>query len=426
MMLIYEVKLGDTLTAISRKYGVSVERLIQDNGLERPERLVPGQALLILFSEETYTVALGDTVSGIAGRFGVSPKLILRNNPWVAQSGQLLAGTVLTIRFFEQEQTPKRINGYAYQYISLSLLRRTLPFLSTLTIFGYGFTASGELIPPNDEPLLALAREFSVAPFLLLSSITESGNFSSERAKLLFTEQNLQQKVLSSLIEIMRQKGYRGMDIDFEYVDAENTSDFLNFLRTAAGMLHENGFLLHVDLAPKTSADQTGLLYEAHDYAAIGEIADSVLLMTYEWGYAYGPPMAVAPINQVERVLSYALSEIPAEKILLGVPNYGYDWTLPFEKGITEAVSIGNQYAVAIASDNGVPIQYDLTAQSPWFTYRREERNHIVWFEDARSINAKFSLLTQNNLLGAGYWNLMRPFAQCYALQNMRFSPAQL
>ncbi len=425
-MLIYEVKLGDTLTAISQRYDVSVERLIQDNGLERPEHLTPGQVLLILFSEEIYTTVFGDTVFGIAERFGVSPKLILRNNPWIAQSEQLLAGTVLTIRFMEQEQRPIRVNGYAYPYISLPLLRRTLPFLSTLTIFGYGFTDSGELIPPDDEPLLALAKEYSVAPFLLLSSITESGNFSSERAKLLFTDQNLQYKVLSSLIGIMHEKGYRGMDIDFEYVDAENTADFLNFLRTAAEMLHENGFFLHVDLAPKTSADQPGLLYEAHDYAAIGEIADTVLLMTYEWGYTYGPPMAVAPFNQVERVVSYGLSEIPADKILLGVPNYGYDWTLPFEKGITKAVSIGNQYAVAIASDNGVPIQYDFTAQSPWFTYRREQRNHIVWFEDARSIDAKFSLLTRNNLLGVGYWNLMRPFAQCYSLQNMRFAPAQL
>ena len=86
-------------------------------------------------------------------------------------------------------------------------------------------------------------------------------------------------------------------------------------------------------LAPKTSAGQKGTLYEGHDYTAIGAACDAALLMTYEWGYTYGPPMAVAPIRNVRQVVEYALTEIPPEKIWLGVPTYGYDWTLPYEKG---------------------------------------------------------------------------------------------
>ena len=73
---------------------------------------------------------------------------------------------------------------------------------------------------------------------------------------------------------------------------------------------------------------------------AIGGIADSVLLMTYEWGYTYGPPMAVAPINHVRRVAEYGASVIDPEKIQMGIPNYGYDWPLPFVQGQTRAVHL--------------------------------------------------------------------------------------
>ena len=171
-------------------------------------------------------------------------------------------------------------------------------------------------------------------------------------------------------------------------------------------------------LAPKTRPDQPGLLYEAHDYALLGAAADYVLLMTYEWGYTYGPPMAVAPLPNVRQVLDYAVTVIPREKIYLGIPNYGYDWPLPFVQGETRARSISNQEAVAIAVANGAEIQFDERAQSPWFRYTREGVEHQVWFEDARSMSAKLRLIQEYGLWGAGYWNLMRPYPQGWTVLN--------
>ena len=69
---------------------------------------------------------------------------------------------------------------------------------------------------------------------------------------------------------------------------------------------------------PKVSNEQRGLLVEGADYRLIGENADYVFLMTYEWGYTYGPPMAVAPLDKVRQVVEYALSQIPAEKLIFG------------------------------------------------------------------------------------------------------------
>ncbi len=424
-MEIYEVQSGDTVYGIARRYGVSPERLISDNGLSAPGRLVPGQALLILTPEVVATARRGDTLLSMAVRYHTTPSALVRNNPWLSVEG-LHPGRVLTVRFTDTPTRRARINGYAYPFISETLLRLELPFLSTLTIFGYGFTEEGGLIAPDDAAVLALAHGAGVAPVLLLSSVDENGRFSSERAGRLFRSPVLQNQVLSALVAVMAQKGYRGLDIDFEYVLPEDAQAFLGFVANAVNVMHAHGYFVNVDLAPKTSAEQPGLLYEAHDYAALGALADTVLLMTYEWGYAYGPPMAVAPIGPVTNVVNFALSQIPARKILLGVPNYGYDWILPFERGTTRATVLGNEYAVTLAGREGVSIRYDTVSQAPSYTYRRDGLNHIVWFEDVRSIQEKIELMMASDLRGVGYWNLMRPFAQNWALLSVTLIPERV
>ena len=174
-------------------------------------------------------------------------------------------------------------------------------------------------------------------------------------------------------------------------------------------------------LAPKSSDSQQGLLYSAHDYAAHGQIADYTVLMTYEWGYTYGPPMAVAPLPQVRRVLSYALERIPQQKILLGVPNYGYDWTLPFRQGRAARV-LSNTGAVALAGREKVAIGYDTTAQSPYFRYRDDDGAlHEVWFEDARSLRAKYALVEEYGLAGVSWWNLNRLFLTNFLVLESMF-----
>ena len=170
-------------------------------------------------------------------------------------------------------------------------------------------------------------------------------------------------------------------------------------------------------LAPKTSAQQRGLLYEAHDYALLSRAANAVFLMTYEWGYAYGEPMAIAPLPQVRAVLDYALTQTAPEKIFLGVPLYAYDWPLPYAQGMTKAETLSSQQAAERAARLGAAIQYDETAQSPYYYYRdAARREHVVWFEDARSLERKLRLAAERSLQGIGCWHLGRELAQFYPL----------
>ncbi len=177
-------------------------------------------------------------------------------------------------------------------------------------------------------------------------------------------------------------------------------------MRRVVSRLHPEGFLVSTSLAPKESAVQQGLLYEAHDYAAHGDIVDFVMLMTYEWGWAGGRPWAIAPINEVRDVLDYAVTVIPREKILMGMPLYGRDWNIPWVESTT-ARTISPKEAVQLAAKYGVSIQYDETYQSPFFRYMDENgQEHEVWFEDARSVQAKYDTVKEYGLRGVfiGYW----------------------
>ena len=145
--------------------------------------------------------------------------------------------------------------------------------------------------------------------------------------------------------------------------------------------------------------------------------------MTYEWGYSGGPAMAVSPIGPVTDVVDYALTEMPSNKIMLGQNLYGYDWTLPYEPGGEYARALSPQQAIALARSTNQAILYDEEAQAPYFFYYDDQGNqHEVWFEDARSIQAKFQLIKDKNLRGISYWKLGLAFPQNWFLLNDQFT----
>ncbi len=330
-MIIHVVQPGETIGSIAEQYGVTQERLITDNELPNPDNLVVGQSIVVLYTDVTHTVDEGDTLFGIAQAYNVDPDQILRNNPWIAEREGLVPGELLVISFQRDEILGNLVtNGYAYPFIDRTVLRKTLPFLTYLSLFNYGFTPEGELIPIDDEELIQLARDYGVAPLMVLAPMDAQGAFSNEIAHAMFINTEGQNRLIENILTNIQTKNYSGLDIDFEYVLPEDRELFINFITSVKNTLEPEGYIVTVALAPKTSGEQPGLLYQAHDYPAIGAIADLVLLMTYEWGYTFGPPMATAPLASVRRVLEYGSSVIDPDKILMGMPNYAYDWPLPF------------------------------------------------------------------------------------------------
>ena len=332
-MLIHVVKPGDTVYSIALEYGIPMSQLILDNGLETSSRLAVGQALVVQFPTQTHTVHPGETLASIAAAYQLPLRQLYRNNPILGGIPEIYPGQTLVLAYDSTPEATLSVNGYAYPFIDPALLQSTVPYLTYLTPFTYGFTPDGTLVELDDEALLAAARQGGAAPLMHLSTLTEEGGFSNELAHLALTQPAVQDTLVDNLEAMLVQKGYRGLDVDFEYVYAEDAGAYAAFLGRLTERLNPLGYPVIAALAPKIAADQPGTLYEGHDFAAIGAAVNQVLLMTYEWGYTYGPPMAVAPLPNVRQVVEYALTEIPASKIWLGVPLYGYDWPLPFCAG---------------------------------------------------------------------------------------------
>ena len=362
--MIYVVSRGETLYTIAESFGVPVEKIAFDNQIANPDNLSEGQALLIL-------------QPGEEGEY----------------------------------RDEMQVTGYAYPFAEPFILEQAFPALNELLVFSYGFTFEGELVPPlkDDLWMIESAWKNGIEPVMVLTPFTE-GTFNNQLVKVLVENKEIQEQLIQNVLETVQQKGYAGVDIDFEYILPDNRIAYAEFVGNMQEVLSGQGYQTSVALAPKERADQPGLLYEGMDYRLLGENADYVFLMTYEWGYTYGPPMAVAPLNKVRQVVEYALTEIPREKIMMGIPNYGYDWTLPYERGVSRARLIGNVEAVNLAVENGAAIRFSGQAQSPYFTYMQNSQIHEVWFEDVRSISYKLEMARDYALRGVGYWNLMRPF----------------
>ena len=355
-MYIYTVKPGDTLFDIAQKNGVTISALVAANQLSDPYKLPVGLALVI-------------------------PGQSIRERSIV-------------------------VNGYAFPGISDIALLGALQYLTYLSVFSAKTRIDGTITELNDTALIRKCYVNGVAPVLTLTNQRESGGFSGDIAHAVIADEEVKTKLIQNVMEYLDRRNYFGLNIDFEYVREEDRTLYTQFLLDFAAALRRVGYSLSVALAPKISQEQSGLLYTAHDYAAVGSIADKVTIMTYEWGYTYGEPMAVAPIDKVRQVLDYAIMEMPPEKILMGMANYGYSWTLPYKKG-TAARPLSLSEIPQTAYSQYADIRFDDTAQSPFFRYYDSAgTEHIAWFEDPRSIEAKLKLVSEYGLGGVSYWNI--------------------
>ena len=367
-MIVYVVRPNESVYDIAQLYGMDPETVIEDNGLENPDQLVAGQTLVLMTDTIPHYVTRGQSLYAIARAYGVLLAELQAANPQLTDPNRLEVGQEINVPVPSVKDGSIDVNGYAYPNISADVLRQTLPYLTYLSIFAYMAKADGSLSTLDDTALIEQARAANVAPMMVITNMEEGAGFSSELAHTILTDTGVRDALLDNVVATLQKKNYYGLNIDFEYIYPEDGDAYDAFIEKSVDTLRPLGFIVTTSLAPKTSENQRGLLYQAHHYPVHGDVADLVILMTYEWGYTYGPAMAVAPTNQVRRVLNYAVGAMPSEKILMGMPNYGYDWTLPFVRG-SAARTLSNTGAVNLALKEGAAIRYNTLSQAPYFHY---------------------------------------------------------
>ncbi len=424
MLQIVTVQRGDTLYKIAQRYGTTVQTITNDNGLNPAQVLVVGQALIVNTPGNVYYVQPGDSLYKIALTYNTSINTL-------ANANNISANVMLQVgqRLYIPRGSKRDAESIAYLQPTSIPIRESLvtatraasPYLTYLAYFSFEAKRDGTLAEPTSVPTILDAISANrVIPMLVVSNI-ENGNFSTELTRVLLNDSAIQNKLITNVLRTAEQYGMRDVHFDFEDVAATDREAYNQFLRNVKARLPQ-GYTLSTTLVPKTSSAQTGRYYEGLDYKAHGEIVDFVVIMTYDWGWQGGPPQAVSPIGPVKQVIQYAKSQMPANKIMMGQNLYGFDWPLPFRPG-NMARAVSSVAAVALARTYNAAISYDYTAQAPHFTYRDGQGAlHEVWFEDARSVQAKFNLIKEQGIRGISYWKIGLPFPQNWRLLTESFN----
>ncbi|WP_283153455.1 LysM peptidoglycan-binding domain-containing protein [Guptibacillus hwajinpoensis] len=417
-MAIHTVIMGDNLWRISMTYGVPISTLKTVNGLVS-DRLVPGLNLYIPdqeLPERYYQIKEGDTFWNLSQKYKTSVQAIVSANPTINPTTIPIGARIRiptmqkypveTLVFFDA------IEGSPY----LETLNELADSITYLAIFTYSFTAEGELITIDDDLILRQAKQLNIKPLLVISNY-DVQMFSAELAATVLQNKERRATLVRNLVTKVKEKGYAGVSIDFEFVPPERRNDFTSFLKELKKGL--GNLTLQLNAHAKSSDIPTNRLVGFLDYRAVGEVVDIVSIMTIDYGYAIGPADPISPVWWIEQVLTYATGEIDARKVMMAMSLYGYDWTVPIKSKPAQMISA--QIAQNRAVNAWIPIQYNQTAQAPNYRYTFANTSHSVWYEDIQSVTAKYKQMQVYGLLGTTYWRLRFSFPQnwAYVKKNM-------
>ncbi len=424
-MTIHVVQPGDTLDTIADQYGVAMNLLAKINGLTEPFSLVTGEVIVILFPEQTYIIQEGDTIFSIADSFGVDIWHILRNNPDLLDRDYLQPGDQIIITYTEDKVTSLITNGYTYPFINKDILRKTLPFLTYLTIFNYQITSEATLIPINDEALLQMAKEFDVAPIMLISPLTTLGVLDATIVQNILNNISLQNTLIYDVLIVLKTKGYNGVNIDFQYIHTENRQRYVDFVERFTSIIKAEGFQVFLTISPSMFELRTGQIHQGIDYNSLSEITDRTILLAYDWCTVEGFPLGFLPLVAYENYLNYVVSQINPNKLVMGISTLGYIWQFPYvsETPLGNLVSYQSAIELAGMSENG--IQFNEPSATPYF-YFSYINDYFVWFRDARSIDAYLNISETYGFNGIAYWNIMFYNPQAWLVINSQYEIIKL
>nr|WP_281285234.1 glycosyl hydrolase family 18 protein [Psychrobacillus soli] len=405
----YVVKAGDSLFSIANKYQVSMDSIRAINNLTT-DNLVVGQDLLI--PTNIYIVQPGDSLYTISQMSFVSIEKIRLFNG--LHSDVLMIGT----RLYLPPRTKYSAENLSYITPSTPdrntrLIERYAPINTFLGIFEYHVLEDGSLSTLDDQQMIQTARENRVAPLVVITNLSSTG-FDPELTKQVLGSTEIRNRVINNIYQLVKNKNYAGVNIDFEQVPEELRDLYTGFLHTLRARLSPEGYYTSVAVPPKTNDNIPWL--RGYDYGGIGASVDFVFLMAYDFHEASSPPGPVAPITEVRKTIQFALQHMNRNKIILGVPRYGYDWTMDNGNAVSaRAVSVDEAVENAMAAQ--VPISYSTEYQQPFYQYWDiNGQRHIVWYEDSRARAEKLELVVEYRLKGAGEWQLGLQFAQSAVL----------
>lgn len=249
-----------------------------------------------------------------------------------------------------------------------------------------------------DQRLTAL-KNFSNAQII----VSIYNDFDGERVSRIINQPVLKNQHIKQLVDLISSDQISGLELDYEYLKAEDKNRYSLFVKELSQALHQQGKQLHITLHPKTKPAGDWYGAAAQDWPALAEYADYLVVMAYDYHWQTSPPGPIAPLPWVNQVVSYAKREIPNHKIILGVPLYAYDWIESKQKAedltLKDLERLSREFSLTVSKDNH--------NQSVNLTYQdQDSRKHQIWTEDEDNFQAKLNLVKDRDLAGFSIWRL--------------------
>jgi spore germination protein YaaH len=262
----------------------------------------------------------------------------------------------------------------------------------------YELSTSGAITPYSgaaDPTVINGAKSKAVAVIPMISNA-----FDGARVHAMLATTSSRAAHVAAIVNLVVNNAYDGFDVDYENLQASDRDLFSSFVSELATALHAQSKKLTVAVHPKTSEPGSWDGPQAQNYASIGQSADKVRVMAYDYHWDSSPAGAVAPLSWVDQVAQFSASQIPPAKVQLGVPLYGYDWV-----GNTGTGQMWAELEQTRTSNNATR-QWSSADSAPWFSYNANGTSHVAWYEDAQSVDAKLAIVDKYALGGAIFWRI--------------------
>ncbi|MDF2474231.1 MAG: hypothetical protein K0R21_2013 [Anaerocolumna sp.] len=364
---------------------------------------------MIAIPEITYTVKEGDTLVDIANSYNVTVIQLLINNPFLSDREYIYPGDTIVIKYTTKGKITT--HGNTLPFINKETLRKTLPYLTYLSVLNFTATKEGEIITYYDDAeIIQITKDYGVIPLMLLTTLTIQGEANIGITFDLLLNEDIQNRQIDNILTILKTKGYYGVNISFQDINVTNQQLYEGYFSKITRRLNDEGYAVFVTINPNLASMKNGIGFERVDYSLLNQLAQNIIFMDYEWATNVNPPSPISSINNIDVFLDYIIRFTTPYKVIIGMASIGYDWELPFSAGLSSVNALTLDNAIDLARNEGAIIHFDEVSQTPFYRYTKSsydnEIEHIVWFIDARSIDALLGLISKYALLGTSVWNI--------------------
>jgi cellulose synthase/poly-beta-1,6-N-acetylglucosamine synthase-like glycosyltransferase/spore germination protein YaaH/peptidoglycan/xylan/chitin deacetylase (PgdA/CDA1 family) len=252
---------------------------------------------------------------------------------------------------------------------------------------------NGDVEDNTDEQIVQIARDAKL-PILAEINNYRNGWQAGDLHKVLNNDK-ARANLIDGIVANLQEHKFAGVNIDFEQLPGKDKAQMVDFMQALSARLKPLGLILTEDVP----TDDDG----SYDLKRLGEINDYIVPMVYDEHYQSGTPGPVASEAWFQAQLEMLLKSLPAEKTVIGIGNYGYDWIIGSRKGGVET-SYGDVVAAAVA--NKAPIVFDKETGNPVLRYKSGKDQHEIWFLDAVTALNHIVDVSDNGFRGVGVWRL--------------------